>query len=149
MIVTGTVACSTRATLAPPPSEVETVEFLDHIVDLARAGDFDALCAVGGGNCRRALGDAGADAVPDAAPTILGTWLLGDTPAGGGYSVGGRILEVCGVDGRGRTFRTQMLIFSESGQLKAIEPVYWSGIRIATDPNVGPDPSVAATCPVE
>ena len=58
-------ACSAGA---PPAGMIPTVDeargMLDRVVGLARAGDFDGLCALGDGNCGRHLETAGRDAIP-------------------------------------------------------------------------------------
>jgi hypothetical protein len=127
------------------PTDVEAVAFLNQAVALAAAGNFDELCALGGGNCEETLEDAGRDAVPSGPPLVLRTWLV----IGSGTSTGGRILEVCGIDGRQRPYRTQILVFPDidGDGFRAIEPVYWSGMTIAAGNVVGPQPTPAITCP--
>ncbi|MBA3687628.1 MAG: hypothetical protein H0W81_02140 [Chloroflexi bacterium] len=71
--------------------------------------------------------------MPTDAPTILGSSVLHPEQHGDAWSVGGRILEVCGTDGLGDPYRTAMLFFfNENDQLRITEPVYWSRMRIAT-----------------
>jgi hypothetical protein len=52
-----------------PPRD-KAVAFIQHLYPLAEAGQFDALCANGGGNCETVLDDAGRDAVPAERPKI-------------------------------------------------------------------------------
>jgi len=68
-------ACTRLApfTPPPPPSEAEARGHLAQIVALARAGEFEALCDLGSGNCEQALDDADRDALPPAAPLVVGT----------------------------------------------------------------------------
>jgi len=110
--------------------------------------DFAALCSVGGGNCEQILAVAGEDAVPEQRPVIVGTFLLPDEQIDPETrSLGGRVVVLCGTDARGRDFRTEVLVFfDDEGELRAIEPVYWSGNRIATTDAETSEPS-RPTCP--
>lgn len=145
------IGCATPvATGVTLPSDEEARSFLATAVGLARSGSWEELCALGGGNCEETLNDAGRDAVPADGPIVLATWLVTSTPAGDGrVNQGGRILEVCGIDGRDRPYRTQMLVFREAEKLIAIEPIYWSGMTVASGSVVGPKPTPAAVCPGE
>ncbi len=129
------LACSSGA---PPAGTIPTVGeargFLDQVVALAQAGDFDGLCAVGDGNCRRHLEDAGRDAVPPGPPTIVMTETIPTTSAGGQRSFGGMVLVLCGINGHGDHYDSEMLVFHDGNGLRAINPVYWGRTRIAGSP---------------
>ena len=137
------VGCLPAPSPGPSPTPEEAVAFLSQAVELARAGRWEDLCAIGSANCERALADAGKEAVPLDPPTVRRTWLVNSTAE----AVGGRVLEVCGVDGRNEPYVTEILVFRLGSETRAIEPVYWSGIVIATDPVVGDEPAVLAPCP--
>jgi hypothetical protein len=47
---------------------------------------------------------------------------------------GGRIVTVCGLDQTGRSYLTEVLVFYDRGELRALNPIYWSGTSIATTP---------------
>lgn len=117
---------------AGPPTVGQASAYLDEIVALARAGDFEALCDLAGdGNCERKLDDAGRDRVPVDPPTISGARLIPDTTSGDLRSLGGIVLVLCGSDAHGEPYESEMLVFRERDRLRAINPVYWAGIGIA------------------
>ena len=129
------MACSSSA---PPagtiPSVDEALGFLDQVVERAQAGDFDSLCAIGDGNCMGHLEDAGRDAVPPDPPTIVRTGTVPTTSSGGQTSLGGIVFVLCGVDGNGDHYDSEMLVFHDGRGLRAINPVYWGKTRIAGSP---------------
>lgn len=63
------------------------------------------------------------ESVPPGPPTIVSSR---HEPAEDGY-IGGRILLVRGVDGRGKLYETEVLIFRDKRSYKAIHAVFWSG----------------------
>lgn len=131
-------ACVAPATPAPPPSEAQARRFLETLAGYATSHDFDALCALGSGNCESVLAELGEGSAPSAEPTVTGTRVIeprqldDDT-----WSLGGRVLEVCGTDGNGKPYRSEVLVFDQSGSLHAIEAAFWWGNRIADDGRVG------------
>lgn len=119
--------------MAPPSSEAEARAFLDHAVELAQAGDFAGLCAIGGGNCGTFLDEVGRD-VPEEHPWIVGTRIQAPTTT----THGGVVLEMCGHDSTGQLYYSEMVVsYAQDDHLIAIEPVYWAGILIADGPDVG------------
>jgi hypothetical protein len=125
-------ACQGQASEREPTRE-EAVAFLARAVDLAQRRDFAGLCALGGGNCEHILEEAGREAVPVNAPTLVADFVLMGTGPENSRSSAGRVLVLCGVSRDGGEYRTEMLVFFSNAELIAIEPVYWSGITIARD----------------
>lgn len=124
--------CSPAApTAGTIPSIDDAHGFLGEIVRLAQRGEFDDLCARGDLNCQDSLEIAGRDAVPSDAPTVVGTRIVPTTSSGDQTSLGGVVLVLCGVDGRGAHYDSEMLVFHDGHGLRAINPVYWSRARIA------------------
>lgn len=114
------------------PSSGEAEGLLDRIVSLAQQGDFAGLCDLGDGNCWTNVEAAGRDAVPSASPRVVATWVVPASSTGpGAGTVGGRVLVLCGTDGRGRPYRSEMLVFRDGSALRAINPVFWDNIAIA------------------
>jgi hypothetical protein len=146
----GLIAAALLATCAAPvaepvPSELEARAFLDEVVTLASAGQFEEMCALGASSCARILEDA-ASPPPGDPPTVVGIRAIQPDTTGDVRSSGGLVLELCG-DIQGETYYTEMLVFRENGELRAIEPVYWSGFRVAQDGTVGtPGPDADALC---
>lgn len=143
-------ACQAVAfTPAPPPSEADATAFLARLAELARSRDFTALCDLGSGNCERILAEVGEASAPTTDPVVMATRVLeprrleDDT-----WSMGGRIMRVCGTDGTGRLYQSEILVFSADGTLRAIEAVFWARGRIADDGTVAPwtDPPLVGGC---
>lgn len=142
-------ACGAPVTPAPPPSQAQATGLLETLAGYAVAHDFDALCALGSGNCESVLAELGEGSAPSAEPTVTGTRVIephqldDDT-----WTLGGRVLEVCGTDGNGKPYRSEVLVFDQAGSLHAIEAVFWWGNRIADDGRVGAgiDPPLAGGC---
>ena len=129
----------------PPPSDAQARAALDRAVAYARAFDFDGLCGLSDGNCSFLLQHAGRDAVPPDPPTVYGERVL--PPAqfpDGAWDGGGRVLQVCGIDGRGRPYRSEVLAFTNGSTVTLINPVYWSGVGIQSIAGGQTAPSVAA-----
>ncbi len=130
----------------PPPSEAEALALLDRIVAAAMDRDFDALCAFGTSACYDFLDEAGRDAVPPLPPRVVAIRRLENARRPDGlWTSGGVLLQLCGVDGRGRQYASEMLVLrrgsaANPGPLAASEPVYWSGMRIAASDTVGLGP---------
>jgi hypothetical protein len=139
------VACAAGA---PPagtiPSVNESRAFLDELVGLARAGDFDGLCRVSDdGNCERLLEHAGRDAVPPDPPTIVATRIIATTRSGDQLSPGGVVFVLCGENAFGDHYDSEMLVFHDGGGLRGLNPVYWGPTRIGDSAN----PITAETFP--
>ena len=143
-------ACSSGYHPTAPPTLAVTRAFIAKIVQLAQAREFDKLCQLGGGNCERILASAGADKVPPDAPTIARIYAVPSVVhADGSWSQGGQMVEMCGIDGSGAAYQTQMIVFRDPTQgVIAIEPIYWSGIgiRIDAEQPVGPSTHPAFAC---
>jgi hypothetical protein len=137
-------ACSLGA---PPAGTIPTVEeaqgMLDRVVRLARAKDFEGLCSLGDGNCRRHLDMAGRDAVPPGPPTVVGTRTIPTTTSGDQRNLGGVVLVLCGIDGHGDHYDSEMLVYHSGRGLQVINPIYWGRTRIGDAAN----PVTAETFP--
>lgn len=119
------------------PTATEARSFLQSVVSVAQSADFDALCRLGGGNCEDYLDLEGGRDVPTAAPVVVGDRVIPSTGIDAG-TVGGRVLELCGRTDAGELYYSEMLVFFDySGDLHAIEPEYWMGIRISEDASAG------------
>lgn len=145
------VLCAVSACTTPPgasqgvPTIGEAQGFLAKAVALAQRGDFKGLCAIGDGNCERSLDMAGRDSVPPAPPTVIGVRIRPTTTTGDQVSIGGVVLEMCGRDAIGNPYHSEMLVFRDGSDLRAINPVYWSNTTIAegnsTAASRGPRPT--------
>lgn len=131
------VACTTSVP-PRPPTAAEAKGFLAQVVETAREGDFEALCALGGGSCEDFLNLDGGRDVPDLPPELVGGRVIEPTRDGAGGKVGGYVLEMCGVRSDGGRYYSEMLVFFDfDGELRGIEPPYWMGVRISDGNDVG------------
>ncbi|HEX5467017.1 MAG TPA: hypothetical protein VFW92_10140 [Candidatus Limnocylindrales bacterium] len=122
------------------PSRAEAEGFLDRLVTTAQAGQWDAFCGMGDGYCEARLTQIGRSSVPMASPIIIDDSIIPTSPVDGGRSIGGRRLTVCGLDGSGHAYRSDVLVFRDGSSLRAINPVYWDGTSVSsgTDPTTQP-----------
>lgn len=135
IVVLAIAACSPAGPAAGTiPSVQQAQRHLDEIVRLARTGDFEGMCALGDGNCEDSLEIAGRDAVPPGPPKVIGTRTVPTSSSNGQQSLGGIVFVLCGIDGRGEPYDSEMLVFNDGDGLRAINPVYWSRTRIADTP---------------
>ncbi|MDP9352874.1 MAG: hypothetical protein M3P51_15240 [Chloroflexota bacterium] len=102
----------------------------------AQARDFEALCNMGDAvsMCQHWLRDVrGAASVPVQPPEIVRTYLIPSSTTQNGTSTGGRVLVLKGIDGLGRAYTTEFLVFDAGSHgPAALHPVYWSGIRMSS-----------------
>ena len=115
-----------------PVSEAEARAFFDQVVAAARARDWDKLCGLNGAppNCEIDLDSPFQklrDRLPPDPPTIVETRFHEAQSADGST---GRILVVEGIDGRGRPYRTEVMVSRYEGKLEGTNVVYWSSNEI-------------------
>jgi hypothetical protein len=139
------------ASAPPPAGTIPTVDdaqgMLNRAVSLARARDFEGLCSLGDGNCRRHLEMAGRDAVPPGPPTVVGTRIIPTTTSGDQRNLGGVVLILCGIDANGEHYDSEMLVFHGGNGLELINPIYWGTTRIGDSTNpVPPETFPPVTC---
>ena len=146
-IATSLVACAGAPAPPPsPPSEEAARTYLDAAVSMVLAGDWARICSIGSATCDQILRKANPAAVPVAAPTVLGSRVLEPEQGPDGiWTTGGRVLELCGRDGMGQPYYSEMLVFQEQGRLISTATPFWLGIGIAETPTVG-KPPVTPTC---
>lgn len=122
-----------------PVSEADARRYLDRMVTAAQAGDFEALCNLNGAvaNCKRQL-ETGCDPTPFTEPIVSCKDTVPPDPPevvetreSPGDGTAGRILVVRGVDGAGKPYETEVLVFRENRRsFKAVNSVYWSSASI-------------------
>jgi hypothetical protein len=112
-----------------PVSEAEARGFFDRIVAAAQAQDWVALCGLSGArfNCEYDLDQIGRDRLPPERPTIVETRFHEKQTKDGST---GQVLVVEGTDGRGRSYRTEVMVQRYEGHLEGVNVVYWSNSEI-------------------
>lgn len=144
--------------LGGPIGDGAARSYFARIVAAAEAKDFDALCRLNAsvGTCQFELRGACADpagaplfptpealeqecrkSVPAEPPEIVASR---HRPGRDGY-VGGRLLVVRGIDGRGRSYETEVLIFRDKRSYKATHAVFWSGAKFPNRDEASEDSS--------
>lgn len=134
VIVAVLTACAPTANTAPSaPTREAALLYFDQLVALVERGDVQSICTLGSGTCAHDLRNADLTSVPRTLPKVIGTRLLGSTQrADGTWNVGGQVLEVCGIDGQNKPFYSELLVFYDGDRLISTNPLYWSGLRVAT-----------------
>ena len=136
-LMVAAISCSSASeTRAPESITIEqATTLLDRAYEASTEHDIESLCKLGGSilSCENAWLNTGEwPAAPDARPAVVSSRILPDQQQdNGNVSRGGRLLEVEGVDGLGRAFSTDFLVFDEGGgKLVALNPVYWTGVSV-------------------
>lgn len=131
---------------APIPSESDARAYLDRLVATVALDGAEGVCRDTQGICQQSLSRADPARVPEQPPLVIGTRVLQPGPAGDGWSAGGRVLELCGIDGLGERYYSELLVFEEAGRLTSIGTPYWLGIGITESADVGA-PRSPRPCP--
>ncbi len=139
LVIISGVACTDNGVGSDEISVEQATDLLNRAVEYAGSRDLDKLCSLSSSSltCRKQWEDAGEwDAVPAEAPEIIDTYLIPNQKLGNGMTqTGGRLLVVSGTDGKGRPYRTEMLVFGGGWLhgLRAMNVIYWSGASIQFD----------------
>jgi len=131
----------------PPPSEAEALAHLAQVEGVVRSGDLSHLCDLGSGTCKQILENADPATVPATVPEVIGTRVIPYSDLGGGMStVGGRVLMLCGRDGLGKSYYSEMLVFFDGDRLISTGTPYWVGMTIATGSTTEASPAAVPAC---
>jgi hypothetical protein len=120
----------------PPPSVEDAVVLLDEIIDAGIARDWERLCANASGTCEGEL-DGAEERAPTSAPRVAAVEVhqpQGDADAS---TSGGVLFVLCGTDGLGDAFESEVLIFDGGTRLLAGAAVYWLGTGVGFAPPHG------------
>jgi hypothetical protein len=128
--------------MQPHPSDAAARTVVQRMTELVAASDWDGLCALYS-NCPDILDGQAKLAAPATPPLILGTADVSDS----GNTQGGRAVYLCGPDGNGRAYRTDILIFGPDDDPVVITPVFWWAGWSSSMTAPGPTPVPNAACP--
>lgn len=141
------LACGSPATALPHPSDPEARQELQTIVGLALHQDWTGLCDHGGLECQSQLSKLQATATaPKSAPTVISSVDVPDQTSGNGVVQGGRILEVCGLDGVGNQYSTRLLFFGHPSDFTVIGALFWTGAGYGGSTTATETASTQAAC---
>ena len=106
---------------------------LEEAVRLGLEGDDEALCAMGGSvkMCERHL-ESARGRRPTEAPREVGHR---EIPTAGD-NTGGVVLEIEGVDGSGKPYRSDFLVFHSGKEPVPLVPVWWAGVSVGSDGSI-------------
>jgi hypothetical protein len=114
----------------PPPSVEAATAHLDLVIDAGIARDFDRLCELASGTCDTEL-QGFEHLAPTERPIIVDVSLHQPTELdGGAWSGGGVLFVLCGADGAGDPYESEVLVFDAGDSLRATAAVFWTGTGI-------------------
>jgi hypothetical protein len=120
----------------PDPGSITVAaatEVLRRAEGFALASDLAGVCTMASSpsSCNAAIRDAGgARAAPRTRATKAGSRIVPTQRRSGHKATGGRMLVVAGVDGLGRSYTSEFLVFYDGSRLAPLPPVYWSGMQL-------------------
>lgn len=137
-VIVAVAACGGALGPQAVPTEAEARAYLATIVERVAAGDVEGICGAGSGTCRQILRGADPARVPDAPPTVVGSRVLEPEQLNDGMtSAGGLVLELCGRDGLGDRYFSELLVFRDGDRLISTATPYWLGVRITDSATTG------------
>lgn len=144
----GLIACGGVPAPPPsPPSEDSALAHLQAVIGMVASGDVESICSVGVSTCDQMLRRADPRTVPSTPPVVQGTQVLSPSLASGtAWSSGGRIIRLCGTDGLGQPYYSEMLVFEDQGRILSVNTPYWLGYTIGETSTTG-EANPAGACP--
>lgn len=112
----------------------EALQVLRRAEAFARAGDMKSLCGMSESirRCEWFIEwSGGVQAVPSTSPKVVADYVVPEVlDTNGASNVGGRMLILEGIDGLGKSYRTEFLVLDTGKRLEPYVPIYWSGMYI-------------------
>lgn len=137
-----------RPTPDLPPTEAEARAHLDKVVAIVVTGELSTLCVLASGTCPMELRNSDPALWPNTGPVVVGSEVVRPQTLDNGNSAsGGRLLQLCGVDGANQPYYSEMLVFRDSSnRMISINTLYWLGARVGGAPVTAPAPNTG-NCP--
>jgi len=140
--------CGLSSKPPPPPTEVQARAHLAKVVDVVLNGDVSKICELASATCGIDLRNIDVARIPKQPPVVVGTFVM--EPAqrpDGAWNGGGFGLQLCGIDGTGKPYASEMLVFeAEAGTLRSINTLYWLGAGIARGNVIAPGVNGQPAC---
>lgn len=141
VLIVGIAGCGVvgAPTPAPPPTVADATVFLERLIDAGIARDFDRLCGMATGTCDGEL-QGHEQRAPLERPTVVDASVHQPIVSGDGYTAGGVLFVLCGVDAAGDPYESEVLVSRDRDTLIATAAVYWVGTGVVF---AAPDEGVA------
>jgi hypothetical protein len=119
----------------PAPSVDDARHLLDEVIEAGIERDWRRLCENASGTCEGELGGPQVKVrAPRDVPVVADVAVIEPTVRGEAWSSGGVLFVLCGVDGLGDPYESEVLVFDDGARLIATAAVYWVGTRVAFAP---------------
>ena len=115
----------------PPPAIEDARALLREVVDAGIARDWERLCANASGTCESEL-QGNEERAPTEAPRVAAAEVHQGSSSGEVSSAGGVLFVLCGVDGLGEAYESEVLVFDAGSRLLATAAVYWTGTQVSS-----------------
>ena len=149
LLVAGCGILAPRSTPIPAPSVADARVLLDAVIEAGIARDFERLCASASGTCEGEL-EGAEHLAPSEPPTVVDVSVHEPIERGDGWTSGGVLFVLCGIDAAGDPYESEVLVFDDGERLLAGAAVYWrgtgiafsdggGGVHIGVEPTPGPD----------
>lgn len=153
-VVAGTCAILLLAGCAPtsvapppaPPSVEDAQTLLREIIEAGIAKEWDRLCANATGTCESEL-EGNQERSPRGPSRVDGVEVHHGSSSGGESNPGGVLFVLCGEDGLGEAYESEVFVFNDGDGLLATAAVYWVGTRVSVSlPPITTGADGAARC---
>ena len=131
-------ACGPQASAPEAPTTEQALAHVEALIKLVESGGASRICDFGGPTCHDSVDPLDPRAFPTTRPKITNVRLVPrvDHPDGTWSNAYVRV-DLCGLDGRGQTYHSEMMVYWNRGRIVSTEPAYWLGLGIADGPVVG------------
>jgi hypothetical protein len=140
--------CGSPAWTPPaPPSEAAARSYLQRLVAAVATRDPAAICALGTPTCAKTLDLSDPALLPTGHPRVVATRTIEPSRRPDGiWDVGGRVLALCGLDGRQQPYSSELLVFASGTSLVSTNPVFWQGTTVPIA-ETADGPASSSSCP--
>jgi len=121
----------------PPPSVEDARVLLADVIDAGIDRDWERLCASASGTCEGELAAHAKERAPSQAPQVADIEVHHPIQDGDSWSSGGVLFVLCGLDGLGEPYESEVLVFNDGTKLLATAAVYWVGTSVGLAPPGG------------
>lgn len=113
----------------PPPQIEDARALLDEIIEAGLDRDWQRLCASASGTCEAELADV-QDRAPVEPPVVIAASVHQPIVRDESWTSGGVLFTLCGIDGLGDGYESEVLVFNGGTRLMATAAVYWTGTQV-------------------